>query len=347
MPQSLPRPLRVGELAKLTGLTVRTLHHYDHVGLVKPSGRSEAGYRLYAPADLQRLHTVMALRQLGFALPQIAQMLQHSPTPLTGLVAAQIEAIDRDIAHARALRAQLQLLQEVIAPETASATTQLLETLRLMEAYQRHFPADELPALLQRWQASAEQRHALVAEAQAAMQQGLPHDAPAVQALAQRWMDWAMTLTDGNLNTATRWADMHANAPETARHQGLAPDVLDFMGAAIGLRLAAYRRHLSEDELHRLDKSLAPRWQALVDRALRIMRKPRAEHTAAARQLLTDWDVLAVQMAQQDPVLHAKLLQAHACEPLLQHGHVVPPEVRAFVAQIRVAQTTQPDTASR
>ncbi|MBV8247971.1 MAG: MerR family transcriptional regulator, partial [Comamonas sp.] len=66
--------LKVGELARQTGLTVRSLHHYDQIGLVTPSARSEAGYRLYAPADVQRLQSVQALRDLGFGLARIAEM---------------------------------------------------------------------------------------------------------------------------------------------------------------------------------------------------------------------------------------------------------------------------------
>jgi DNA-binding transcriptional MerR regulator len=65
----------VGELAKLTGVTVRTLHHYDEIGLVQPSGRSEAGYRLYADADVLRLQRVLLYRELGLPLDQIATVL--------------------------------------------------------------------------------------------------------------------------------------------------------------------------------------------------------------------------------------------------------------------------------
>lgn len=56
---------RVGQLAASTGLTVRALHHYDHLGLVRPSARTASGYRLYEEADVARLYQVLALRQLG------------------------------------------------------------------------------------------------------------------------------------------------------------------------------------------------------------------------------------------------------------------------------------------
>src|SRR5207253_9064656 len=67
--------LKVGELAKHSGLTVRTLHHYDHIGLLSPSARSDAGYRLYSQDDVARLHAIQALRHLGLSLPDIARML--------------------------------------------------------------------------------------------------------------------------------------------------------------------------------------------------------------------------------------------------------------------------------
>lgn len=68
----------VGELAKLTGVTVRTLHHYDEIGLVRPSKRSAAGYRLYAERDVLRLHQVLLFRELGLALTDIPALLERA-----------------------------------------------------------------------------------------------------------------------------------------------------------------------------------------------------------------------------------------------------------------------------
>jgi DNA-binding transcriptional MerR regulator len=65
----------VGELSKLTGVTVRTLHHYDEIGLVRPSARTAAGYRLYDDDDVLRLQQVLLFRELGLPLPEIAAVL--------------------------------------------------------------------------------------------------------------------------------------------------------------------------------------------------------------------------------------------------------------------------------
>ncbi len=65
----------VGEVARLSGVTVRTLHHYDQIGLLPPSLRSEGGYRLYTADDLERLQLVLLYRELGSSLEEIAAAL--------------------------------------------------------------------------------------------------------------------------------------------------------------------------------------------------------------------------------------------------------------------------------
>ena len=65
----------VGAIARMTGVSVRTLHHYDEIGLVPPSARTSAGYRAYSDADVERLHRVLTYRELGFPLEQIATLL--------------------------------------------------------------------------------------------------------------------------------------------------------------------------------------------------------------------------------------------------------------------------------
>jgi len=68
----------VGELARLTGVTVRALHHYDEIGLVPPSQRTAAGYRLYSDADVLRLHQVLLFRELGLPLEEIAAAIDEA-----------------------------------------------------------------------------------------------------------------------------------------------------------------------------------------------------------------------------------------------------------------------------
>ena len=107
--------LQVGELARRTGLTVRTLHHYDAIGLLAPSARSEAGYRLYGPDDIARLHAIQALRLLGLPLAEIGGLLGAGGESLPAIVERQIAALDRQIAQATTLRERLALLEQRLA----------------------------------------------------------------------------------------------------------------------------------------------------------------------------------------------------------------------------------------
>ncbi len=85
----------VGEAARIAKVSVRTLHHYDEIGLLSPSGRSESSYRLYAVDDLERLHQILLFRELGFSLPDIRGIM-----------------LDPGFDRAEALRAQRSLLVE-------------------------------------------------------------------------------------------------------------------------------------------------------------------------------------------------------------------------------------------
>src|SRR5260370_1968019 len=69
--------LKVGELAKRTGLTIRTLHHYDDIGLLKPSLHTESGHRLYTAGDVARLQQVLSLRQIAFSLEEVRACLDR------------------------------------------------------------------------------------------------------------------------------------------------------------------------------------------------------------------------------------------------------------------------------
>ncbi len=73
-------PYTVGRAARLGGVTIRTLHHYEHIGLLVPSDRSSTGYRLYSECDLDRLTRVLYYRELGFSLQDIATLLDDTDT---------------------------------------------------------------------------------------------------------------------------------------------------------------------------------------------------------------------------------------------------------------------------
>ena len=103
----------VGDVAKVTGLTVRTLHHYDEIGLVVPNGRSASGYRLYSDADLERLHRVCTYRDLGFTLDEIAKLLQDSEqTQVADQLRKQHAFVVEQMAHLQEVKTTIETMIE-------------------------------------------------------------------------------------------------------------------------------------------------------------------------------------------------------------------------------------------
>jgi MerR family transcriptional regulator, thiopeptide resistance regulator len=103
---------RVGDLARETGLTVRALHHYDRLGLLSPSSRTEGGHRCYTSADLRRLHHLIALRSFGLSLKEIKGVLDAdagrdpaallaTTSPCSTSASAVLNALARSASHPR------------------------------------------------------------------------------------------------------------------------------------------------------------------------------------------------------------------------------------------------------
>lgn len=109
---STSETMHIGELAERTGLSLRTIRHYDEIGLLKPSGRTEGGFRLYTGRDLDRLLLIRRMKPLGFSLEEMAELLhiiEARATDEPGDDRGEAEAVfQRFVADARARRQKLQ-----------------------------------------------------------------------------------------------------------------------------------------------------------------------------------------------------------------------------------------------
>lgn len=101
---------RVGELATAAGLTVRTLHYYEEIRLLVPSGRSSAGHRLYDRTDVGRLYRIRLLRRLGLPLAEVSRALDDPAWNLRAAMTAHLEELDRRLNVTSRLRTRLAVL---------------------------------------------------------------------------------------------------------------------------------------------------------------------------------------------------------------------------------------------
>src|SRR5262245_57361956 len=119
---------RIGELARETGLTVRTLHHYDRLGLLSPRSRTAGGHRCYTGDDVRRLHHIVALRSLGISLEEIATLLDGEPDPI-GLVRRQLDVVEERIRKASDLRTRLLDVLNSLGRNTEPSARQFLQII--------------------------------------------------------------------------------------------------------------------------------------------------------------------------------------------------------------------------
>lgn len=104
--------LAVGQVARLAGISVRTLHHYDEIGLLRPAERTRAGYRRYTEQDLERLEQVLFYRELGFSLEDITAILDDPTADRMTHLRRQHELLTARINRLRAMVAAVEKAME-------------------------------------------------------------------------------------------------------------------------------------------------------------------------------------------------------------------------------------------
>jgi DNA-binding transcriptional MerR regulator len=122
------RTWRIGELARETRLTVRTLHHYDQLGLLSPRSRTGGGHRCYTSSDVRRLQRIVALRSLGISLEEIGALLEGESDP-AGLCRRQLDVVEERIRTAAGLRARLLDVLDSLGRNTEPSARQFLQLI--------------------------------------------------------------------------------------------------------------------------------------------------------------------------------------------------------------------------
>jgi DNA-binding transcriptional MerR regulator len=243
----IERLRRVGELARETGLTVRTLHHYDEIGLLSPSARSEAGYRLYGQADIARLQQIRSLRMLGFALDEIRSLLDGGTLSPLRVVELHLKRVKEQITAQRALARRLETLASWLEADGEPQTDDVIEAIEVMtmtERVQTYYTPEQLQQLEQRRHAIGDERlqeveqewPRLIAEMQAEFEQGTDPASPRVQELAGRWKSLIEEFTGGDPGITASLQRMYEKEPEVRERAGTDPELMAYVQQAMQIR---------------------------------------------------------------------------------------------------------------
>ena len=217
---------KVGELAVRTGLTVRTLHHYDAIGLLSPSGRTESlhgsGHRLYTAADVSRLHQIVCLKQLGFALEQIKEYMTRADYDPRQVIGLHLEDVRRRAAEFTRIGDRLERLTQMLERADAVSPDTFLETIEGMTMIDKYYTKEQLESLeKRRVEGGPEMAEAiakgpqmwneLMADVQSAMDAGVPATDAKAQELARRWYDLVGMFTGGDPGIFKSLKNMYEN----------------------------------------------------------------------------------------------------------------------------------------
>jgi MerR family transcriptional regulator, thiopeptide resistance regulator len=201
---------KVGELAGATGLTVRTLHHYDAIGLLRPSRRTPSGHRLYGAPDVARLQQVTSLRQLGFPLEQIRDLLDRRGVSPREIVALHLARVREQIELQRTLCGRLEAIAQALEAAEEVSAGELIRTIEATTMYEKYYTPEQREELSARAAEIGDERirqsqvdwQTLMDEVRTEMERGTDPADPRVQALAARWKALIEEFTGGNAGIA-------------------------------------------------------------------------------------------------------------------------------------------------
>lgn len=236
---------KVGELAELTGLSIRTLRYYDQIKLFSPSEYTDSGHRRYAHTDLQKLHKILVLKQMGLSLEEVQGLIAYEKNnSILDTIDKQIDRIHEDIKVQQQLLRQLQEVKgELVNKENISVEelTSLFELMKMnrskyftdsqLEEMRRYYSQVDKDSLKE----SEKEFYLLLTKLRTEKEQGMSPKDKIVQELARKWKSITSSFSNGNTEIERNAESFYAENPNAAMHYGLDADLYLYIKEALKL----------------------------------------------------------------------------------------------------------------
>lgn len=237
--------LKVGELARRTGLTVRTLHHYDEIGLLRPSLHTESGHRVYTTRDVARLQQVLSLRQLGFALEEVRDCLDRPGFSMVEVLRLHSARLRAQIELQKGLCERLEALVTHFHEVGEVSAEAFLQTIEVMNMIENYYTPEQLESLKKRREEAAAAGEDItqkgtadwaqwVAELTAEMEKGTDPADPKVQALEKRRQALVSAFTGGDKGIEQSLTRLWTEQGDKLSAQfGYDPKLMEYLGKVV------------------------------------------------------------------------------------------------------------------
>lgn len=230
--------MKVGELAKITGITIRTLHHYHQIGLLIPSHLTESGHRLYGENDLKKLYHILALKDFGFSLEEILDILSVVDASPKALVKLQIQKTESKLRELEKLHGQLLELQNTLIVEQNSTVDKFIEVIQMMQMNSKKYltkeqieelrgsfdsiPKDEMEQMEEEW-------FSFIALLKHCYKTKKPADSTEMRQCIEFWERFNTTILGQNDEIRNAVYQYHSEERDSVLNYGLSPELYNYL----------------------------------------------------------------------------------------------------------------------
>jgi DNA-binding transcriptional MerR regulator len=230
--------LKIGELAAATGLSVRTLHHYDEIGLLSPSDRTDSNHRVYTRDDLARLQNIIYLKQLGLSLDDIRTYIDGADRDRSlEILDSRIARFEKDLSEMKDTLAHLRASRETLAQGRGLATNDIVQNLREAVTFEKYYSPEQLAELKKRadtmgpekMQKASADWAALIAKVKDAVAVKMDPKSSEARALADEWHGLIQAFSGGNQAVEQNASKMYSENPDMATRYGMDKEIFLFI----------------------------------------------------------------------------------------------------------------------
>ncbi|MEJ9212899.1 MerR family transcriptional regulator [Bacillus smithii] len=226
-------------MAKQTGLTVRMLRHYDKIGLFSPSQYSDTGHRLYTESDIVKLQQIISLKQLGFTLEEIKEIMENRNFNPIELIKVHLDEVKKRIRLQELLCTRLEKIYELLNSQQEVTPEQFLNLIEVIIMNKdKYFTPEQQEKMFK--QLGLEKRKQYVSEwseitakIRVEYEKGTPPENLAVTQLAKQWNEFLnkLTLDDPEITKAAE--RYYKENPEIGEKFGLDKQLSDYIKKAV------------------------------------------------------------------------------------------------------------------
>ncbi|RKN84993.1 MerR family transcriptional regulator [Paenibacillus ginsengarvi] len=229
--------MKIGDVAKLVGVSIRTLRHYHEIGLLIPGHLTEGGHRLYTEKDIQNLYQIMALKNFGFALEEIRDMLGTTNSDPSLLIHIQLEKANEALTKQMEICKALQEIQQSLENCRSPSVQEMAEIIMMMQMNTKQYLSEEQITWLKlRYKSSSEQEQqreeewfSFIEQLKKCKAEQIAADAPQVQMLADYWTAFIQSTTGNNAELNDAVHRFHADNSHHQMNYGLSTELFAYL----------------------------------------------------------------------------------------------------------------------